>query len=173
MTHENSSDKRETQNLGERSHQNNEEQIQNWRQRSAPYPRPNRGQYQENNSQRVASSGANSNNSEQNSTSSNVRALQKTNNSEFVEELCWDVDTENQTELKDLEIKIVSPRIKANIEECEIAVLVDCGSEVTAVSEIFYDQLKSKYKIVELPVSNLTVNVAVGNKTTTINAKCN
>lgn len=120
----------------------------------------------ENNSQRSTS--VNERVDDQNPASSIVRALKKSNNSEFIEELCWDVEPEGQTKINDLEIKIVSPRIKANIGDCEIAVLVDCGSEVTAVSENFYDQLKTNIKIAELPVSNLTVNVAVGNKSTTI-----
>lgn len=46
--------------------------------------------------------------------------------------------------------------------------MVDSGSEVTVISEAFYNQLKTNCKIIELPANNVKVNVAVGNKSTTI-----
>lgn len=99
---------------------------------------------------------------------SNVRVLNKSKMSEFVEELCWDVEPSEKTNISNLELKIVSPRIRVKIGEIEIPILVDSGSEVTVISEVFYNQLKVNSRVVELPVNNVTVNVAVGNKSTVI-----
>lgn len=84
--------------------------------------------------------------------------------SEFVDDLCWDIEPEKETVVNEVDTRIVSPRIRAVIEGHEVAVLIDSGSEVTVVSEKFYNELKNEYKIVELPVSNLNVSVAVGSK---------
>ena len=90
----------------------------------------------------------------------NVRTLTKSNNSEFAEELCWDVETTESKANEELEIRVVSPRI---------AVLIfDSGSEVTCVSEALVNELEKRYKLIKLPVSNLSVCVAVRNKATVV-----
>lgn len=62
---------------------------------------------------------------------------------------------------------MISPRIRFLVCEKYIDALVDCGSGVTCVSEKFYDRL-SRLKVLELPVSNTTVSVAIGAKTTVV-----
>lgn len=100
--------------------------------------------------------------------SSSVNAIFNSNVSEFVDELCWDVMPDKQETQEKIETKIVSPKIRARIENCEVAILVDSGSEITAISEAFYTELSRKNKLTELPVSNISISVAVGKKSTTI-----
>ena len=45
---------------------------------------------------------------------------------------------------------------------------MDTGSQVTEISEKFYERLKCKKIIQELPVSNVIVSTAIGNKNTTV-----
>lgn len=148
-----------------KSRNNEADKSRNWRQRSNP---PTRAFNEHNRENRTQHNGGVENERHEDSTRSNVRVLQKSSMSEFAEELCWDVEPEGEIIRDDLECKIVSPRIRAQIGECEVAVLVDSGSEVTVISEQFYNDLKKNLKMVELPVSNLTVNVAVGSKATVV-----
>ncbi|KAG5862726.1 hypothetical protein JTB14_022798 [Gonioctena quinquepunctata] len=61
---------------------------------------------------------------------------------------------------------MVSPTIKIRVGEQEIETLLDSGSDVCAVSERFYDCLKREMpNIPILPVSNLSIAVAVGGRT--------
>lgn len=60
------------------------------------------------------------------------------------------------------------PRVLACIQSVPIDALVDTGSQITAVSEIFCQYLKKYNKIVELPVSNVALLTAIGRKPTTI-----
>lgn len=55
-----------------------------------------------------------------------------------------------------------------NIMGKPMLILLDSGSQVTAISEDFYKQLTSQNKLSTLPVSNLYVTTAIGKKTTTI-----
>ena len=97
-----------------------------------------------------------------------MRSLIKSHNSEFAEELCWDViPVENQAS-DELQTRIVSPRVNIRIFDCEYPALLDSGSEVTCVSETLVNELVNKGKLVKLPVSNLSLCVAVGGKATTI-----
>lgn len=144
---------------------NDIDKSRNWRQRSLPPPRHFRDQTREgtqDSSSKVQNEGQTNDHSRP-----SVRAIQKSNMSEFAEELCWDVEVPEE-EVGSFETKVASPRIRAKIEDHEVAVLVDSGSEVTVISESFYSSLGKEFKIVELPVSNVTVNVAVGNKSTVI-----
>lgn len=137
----------------------------NWRQRSA-----NNSQfYREQNREKTTEDNrTNETDRADEKVGSNVRVINKSNMSEFVEELCWDVEPSEKTKIDNLKTKIVSPRIRAIIGENEVPILVDSGSEVTVISEAFYNNLKINSQLVELPVNNVTVNVAVGNKSTTI-----
>lgn len=60
------------------------------------------------------------------------------------------------------------PRITACIIAVPISALIDTGSQITAVSETFYQYLKTYHKVVELPVSNVTILTAIGKKLTHI-----
>ncbi|KAG5886588.1 hypothetical protein JTB14_011300 [Gonioctena quinquepunctata] len=78
-------------------------------------------------------------------------------------------DTENLLTDSDSEAEekaMVSPTIKIRVGEQEIETLLDSGSDVCAVSERFYDCLKREMpNIPILPVSNLSIAVAVGGRT--------
>ena len=101
----------------------------------------------------------------------NISTIKKSNMSEFAEQLAWDVDLENDTSVGELNTRIVSPRISALLLGEEVTVLVNSGSDVTCVSERYYGEIKArneKESFNELPVSNITVCVAVGTKATVI-----
>ena len=61
-----------------------------------------------------------------------------------------------------------SPQLKIKINDVDTWALVDTGSQITAVSEKFYETIKCKNKIHEMPVSNVIVSTAIGNKNTTV-----
>ena len=46
--------------------------------------------------------------------------------------------------------------------------LIDSGSQITAISEKFYNELTKGSKLLELPVANVVVSVAIGRKTTSV-----
>lgn len=144
---------------------NYEDSSKNWRQGGYNSGRATREQNSSDNSRKPNDL---NNRPEKESLNTNVNAIQKSNMAEFVNDLCWDVETDERVVTEKLEMKVSSPRILAKISEIGVNVLVDSGSEVTALSEQFYEELKTRGKIIELPVSNLTVSVAVGKKVTTI-----
>ena len=61
-----------------------------------------------------------------------------------------------------------SPQIKIKIYDVNTWALLDTGSQITAISEKFYERLKCKKIIQEMPVSNVIVSTAIGNKNTTV-----
>ena len=65
----------------------------------------------------------------------------------------------------------VSPRMKAEICSRKIMVLIDSGSEITCISKEFYTEIQRENQIQVLPVSNLTVYVAVGKKNVRVTEK--
>lgn len=98
-----------------------------------------------------------------------IRAIQR---SEFIADLCWDVEAAPNEKNDHLQTRVVSPRMRANIAGKEVAVLIDSGSDITCVSQQFYENLlKTGAKIPELPVSNLAVCVAVSRKAISIRKK--
>lgn len=60
------------------------------------------------------------------------------------------------------------PHLKVKILGQDRTILLDSGSQVTAISEDFYRELSSKKRLSILPVSNLFVTTAIGKKSTTI-----
>ncbi|KAG5866581.1 hypothetical protein JTB14_007229 [Gonioctena quinquepunctata] len=102
------------------------------------------------------------NNSNQNSLNnnqnSNVNSITSFNRD--AENLLTDSDSEAE------EKEMVSPTIKIRVGEQEIETLLDSGPDVCAVSERFFDCLKREMpNIPILPVSNLSIAVAVGGRT--------
>ena len=94
------------------------------------------------------------------------------NSSDFINDLCWDVDSYEGEGDAEMNNRTISLRIKVTIMSNEIWVLIDSGSDnITCVSERFYDMIKSHMKIPELPISNLGIFVAVGKKTINIRKK--
>lgn len=103
-----------------------------------------------------------------NSVRSNVRAIKKATESDFVETLCWDVKPSDEDGEKNYVMRVVSPKMLIDIDDKEYEMMIDTGSEITCISEDLYNEFKKGKKIIELPVSNIAVYGAVGRKTTTI-----
>ena len=103
-----------------------------------------------------------------NSANVNLRTI-NTRRDEYntVDDLCWDVGGEKYN-AGEMLARMTSPRIHAMIADKKVAVLLDSGSEITCVAEDFYLEIKKHIDLLELPVTNLTVYVAVGKKHTTI-----
>ena len=75
----------------------------------------------------------------------------------------------DQQQVNNKMIKIpLSPQLLLKIYGIEAWALLDTGSQVTAISEKFYEKIKSKNKIIEMPVSNVVVSTAIGSKHTTV-----
>ncbi|XP_031779488.2 uncharacterized protein LOC116416172 [Nasonia vitripennis] len=103
------------------------------------------------------------------STAHNIRAIQQ---SEFIQDLAWDVEGEVGEGDLSPESHIMSPRMRAKIFGSYVTVLIDSGSDITCVSQRFYESIsKVNTRIPELPVSNLAVGVAVARKTIRIAKK--
>lgn len=62
----------------------------------------------------------------------------------------------------------VSPHILCTLNNNNHWALIDSGSQITAISEHFYNEIKSYNKFLELPVSNIMVTTAIGKKSTSI-----
>ena len=59
----------------------------------------------------------------------------------------------------------ISPHLCIIINNISCWSLLDSGSQVTAISEEFYNKLKSQNnKMLEMPVSNVLVSTAIGKK---------
>lgn len=109
----------------------------------------------------------NDNSQNGNNVRSNVRAIQRSTDSDFLETLCWDVEPSNE-ENKNHIMRAVSPKIIIDIDNKEYEMMIDSGSEITCISEDLYNEFKKDKNLIELPVSNIVVYGAVGRKTTTI-----
>ena len=97
-----------------------------------------------------------------------IRALQR---SEFIKDLCWDVEGNEGSAEVEGNSPIISPGVRVEIFSQSHEMLIDSGSEVTCISEAAYTIFKKDNKFPELPVSNLAVYVAVGRKTVKIARK--
>ena len=60
------------------------------------------------------------------------------------------------------------PQLLINFYGVDAWALLDTGSQITAISERFYEKLKINKHIDEMPVSNVMVSTAVGSKSTTV-----
>lgn len=98
----------------------------------------------------------------------NFRALQKSKETDFVEELCWDVQPNIEEIESNVESRVVSPRMIVQICNGKYPMLIDSSSQVTCFAEQFYNKLKRKCQLSELPVSNVSIHGALGTKATTI-----
>ena len=66
----------------------------------------------------------------------NLHALQR---SEFIADLCWDVEGEHGEDESESDARIVSPRVQAYFALRKVSVLIDSGSDITYVSQHFYE----------------------------------
>ena len=103
-----------------------------------------------------------------NSDSQNRRAINVLQASDFISDLCWDVEGIDVVSDPTTEDRIISPRMRVSVQSREISALIDSGSDITCVSEQFYESMKSCVDMPVLPVSNLVIFVAAGRKTITI-----
>ena len=62
----------------------------------------------------------------------------------------------------------LSPHLLLNLYGVETWALLDTGSQITAVSETFYETLSKKGKLLEMPVSNMIISTAIGKKSTSV-----
>ena len=87
---------------------------------------------------------------------------------EEVQDLLYDVYEEEREEDKEEGGESwVSPKIKLMVCQISIDALIYSGSEITCVSQAFYERLV-KLDVPEFPVANIKVSVAIGAKTTMI-----
>ena len=87
---------------------------------------------------------------------------------DFINELeCGIMRDKDQQQVNNKMIKIsLSPQLLLKIYGIEAWALLDTGSQVTAISEKFYEKIKCKYNIIEMPVSNVVVSTAIDSKHT-------
>ena len=89
--------------------------------------------------------------------------------SDIVNELSKEIDDKNQHDKQNLVKKVPpSPHLLCIAYNKKIWALIDTGSQVSAISEEFYNEIKKSEKLLELPVANMVVSVAIGKKSTTI-----
>ena len=89
--------------------------------------------------------------------------------SDIVNELSREIDDKDQHDKKNLVKKVPpSPHLLCTIYNKKNWALIDTGSQVSAISEEFYNEIKKSKKLLELPVANMVVSVAIGKKSTTI-----
>ena len=90
-------------------------------------------------------------------------------NYEFVDDLEEGIVSNSDQRERNTFCKInPSPHLFLQIKHLTAWALLDTGSQITAMSESFYEKLKEKYKLNVLPVSNIFVSTAIGQKNTTI-----
>nr|CAI5843899.1 unnamed protein product [Callosobruchus analis] len=73
-------------------------------------------------------------------------------------------DLYSEMESGDDELSYSTPKIVARVGNQACNILIDSGSEITAISEICYKNIASTINVPLLPITNTTVAVAVGNK---------
>lgn len=78
----------------------------------------------------------------------NMCAMSIVDRSEFLEELCWDVDGVEKEHGGGDKVRVVSPRIEAEVMGHRVNVLVDTGSDVTCISDKLYAELKRNHDFI-------------------------
>ena len=88
---------------------------------------------------------------------------------DFINELERDIihNKDHQKLSKSNKIPL-SPQLLIRVFDIEAWALLNTGSQITAISENFWNKLKSKTAIPEMPVSNVMVFTAVGSKNTSV-----
>ena len=72
-----------------------------------------------------------------------IRALRR---SEFICDLCWDVESNSGPPNAIVNSRIISPRIQTKINYNKVNILVDSGSEVTCISDELFRRLNQGNK---------------------------
>lgn len=87
------------------------------------------------------------------------------NNFDFVENLVQEIKGKKDQENNYNADQIAKcPHVRVSVGGLQTTVLLDSGSQISAVSEIFYRELVSKGLVQELPVTNLIISTAIGKK---------
>ena len=60
------------------------------------------------------------------------------------------------------------PQLLVQISHIPIPALLDTGSQVTCISEVFYTYICERLPVTELPVTNMVVTTAIGKKSTSV-----
>lgn len=88
---------------------------------------------------------------------------------DFVEDLATGIENKEVRSKEEATRALTRcPHIQATILGTTRFILLDSGSQVSAISEDFYKEIVAKKNFSILPVSNLYVTTAIGKKTTTI-----
>ena len=90
---------------------------------------------------------------------------------DFVDELGFDIRKNNEQSNIGINKTPFLSHILCKLEEQLVWALVDSGSQVTAISEDFYSKIKKDKRILELPVTNITVSTAIGSKMMSVKKK--
>lgn len=80
---------------------------------------------------------------------------------------CLDSSNDNSDNNESSRVPLC-PRLIVSIYSVPCQGLVDTGSQITAMSENFYQYLKNYNKLIELPISNIILFTAIGKKSTHI-----
>lgn len=98
----------------------------------------------------------------------NMRHIQTTR---FNDDLDFSSESETEGEILLSKPLSKSPIINAKIADMNVGILIDSGSEITVISEIFYNVISKRVNIPILPVTNLAIKVAIGGKQQRIKAQ--
>nr|CAI5829091.1 unnamed protein product [Callosobruchus analis] len=74
------------------------------------------------------------------------------------------LNSDSESEEVSEQSKFKSPILRAKVGSVESDIIVDSGSEVSAISEKFFDEIKQHLKVPVLPVSGLAISPAFGAK---------
>ena len=92
-------------------------------------------------------------------------------NNDFIDNLANDVILEVDPQNKKCRKILPSPQISGNIKNMTVYCLLDTGSQITAISESFFNNLNKSNDLLALPVSNIIVSTAIGKKTTHVKSQ--
>ena len=89
---------------------------------------------------------------------------------DFVDQLAEGIDKNKDLLDNNVTLKIpLSPHVLLNFYQISSWSLIDSGSQITAISENFYNKVKSiNNNLLELPVSNIMVATAIGKRNTAV-----
>ena len=74
-------------------------------------------------------------------------------------------DSQRQNKINKIPL---SSHLLLKFKDIETWPFIDTGSQITAISEIFYEKLKKNGKLLQMPVSNMIISTAIGKKSTCV-----
>lgn len=95
----------------------------------------------------------------------NNRGVKHIQITRFNEELGFSSDSDCGDAQENSEPDLIkSIDVAVRVGDIETSALIDCGSEITAISEKFYKKVSKTIQIALLPAANLSIRVAIGGK---------